>query len=143
MYNQTLTDIIAREKILLNEKLAPNLFDAVLSQTLTLRKNYIVDLDGKYAEVSQFLSFLKTLIIKQEKNISNSTFTTLVNEMASLHEEFDDLKYQKVFRDRELEYFGEVENAMIENKHPMTTPRLKQIFRITKELSQEQPQSEL
>ena len=135
-YEQTLKNITTLEDVLLKERLSVVKFDEVLSSVIKLRKNYSLDRDGKYAETSQFLAFLRALIIKRERYMPNVTFEKVVNKMSSVHKEFSEWKeMEEVFKTRQGHYIDEICSEMQKKPHSMTTHRLNYLSSVKKELN--------
>ena len=124
-YEETLKNITALEDVLLKERLSAAKFDDVLSSVIKLRKNYTLDRQGKYIEASQFLAFLRALIIKRERYMPNVTFEKVVGKMCLVHKEFSEWKdMEDVFKTRQGHYIDEISSEMKKKPHSMTTHRL-------------------
>ena len=126
-YKKILNQIINYEDALLTQKLSTATFTDILKRVLFLRKQYNIDFTEKYFETSQFLNFLKSLLIRQEKYMSNSTFDSVLNIMTNIHKEFERKDAQQIFINREIEYLAELSKNMSHRSHSMTTRRLNEI----------------
>ena len=136
-YKKILNQIKAYENALLTQNLSSVTFNDIFSRILSLRKQYELDFDGKYSEVSQFLSYLKTLLIYKEKQIPNTTFDSVLKHLTCLHKEFERSDVKNVFIDREIQYLDELATNMSYRTHSMTTRRLNEISKKKIELQKQ------
>ena len=136
-YNEILEYVTNIENTLLTKHLSSVEFETLFYEVLSLRKSYTLDNDGKYVETSQFLNYLKTLIIKKEKYMSNTTFNTVIKQLFILHKEFNESNSKRIFIDREIEYIKEIKNCMLKDCHLMTTYRLNYMYSLNQTLKKE------
>lgn len=136
-YKKILNQIKAYENALLTQNLSSVTFNDIFSRILSLRKQYELDFDGKYSEASQFLSYLKTLLIYKEKQIPNTTFDSVLKHLTSLHKEFERSDVKNVFIDREIQYLDELATNMSHRTHSMTTRRLNEIAKKKEDLQKQ------
>ncbi len=141
-YEDTYKKVAALEDYLLTERLSIVKFDNAFTLLLSLRKNYELDLDGKYAEASQFLGFLKTLVCKRERYMSNVTFDSVIKQLVGVHKEFLNANAKEVFKTREGQYLDEIGEQMKKHPHLTTNHRLNYLFRVKQSLFKEQEQME-
>lgn len=137
-YEDTYKKVVALEDYLLTERLSIVKFDNAFSLLLSLRKSYDLDLDGKYAEASQFLGFLKTLACKRERYMSNVTFDSVIKQLVGVHKEFLNANAKEVFKTREGHYLDEIGEQMKKHPHSMTNHRLNYLTRVKQSLISEQ-----
>lgn len=137
-YKKILNQINTYEDILLQQILPTATFNDIFLRVLSLRKQYqFEDYTGKYVEVSQFLNYIKLLLIQREKYMSNATFDSVLKYLTSIHKKFESQDAQYVFINREIQYLDEIATSMTNKTHSMTTRRLNEIGKKKAELQKQ------
>lgn len=138
-YKKILSQINTYCDVLMQQKLPTTTFNDILSRILSLRNQYIhkLDLGRKNDELTQFMNYLKSLIINREKNMPNTTFDSVLKVMTNLHKEYKLNALQYCFIDDEIECLDEIAKSMSNKTHSMTTRRLNEIAKRKVELQKQ------